>query len=357
MKSIDVSAATIEEAINDGLAKLGCSISDCKVQVLQEGAKGLFGLFGSKPATVRLTLLRSEEEEKNDFDDFSINLRDTMDAAPEAASRNNAPKKKAAAPERRTAPAPRPAEKQPAPEAVQQPEAPKPSPAPERQKNSDVLERFKNAPLPGTAAKPAEPAQTSMYVFRPAHARQHEKARPARREEPRTAEALPRKAAPEPENIVLHDPQTLEGMVQQFLLELTQKMGLSIRVDVRYDAEENHLFANIYGDALGILIGRRGETLDALQYLTSLHVNKGREGYTRVTLDTENYRAKREEALMRLANRMANRAGENRTQGCARTDEPLRRRILHSSLQNNQLYVYLFEGEEPYRHVVIVPAK
>ena len=182
MKSIDVSAATIEEAINDGLAKLGCSISDCKVQVLQEGAKGLFGLFGSKPATVRLTLLRSEEEEKNDFDDFSINLRDTMDAAPEAASRNNAPKKKAAAPERRTVPAPRPAEKQPAPEAVQQPEAPKPSPAPERQKNSDVLERFKNAPLPGTAAKPAEPAQTSMYVFRPAHARQHEKARPARRE-------------------------------------------------------------------------------------------------------------------------------------------------------------------------------
>ena len=146
MKTIDVSAATVEEAISDGLAKLGCSISDCKVQILQEGAKGLFGLFGSKPAKVRLTLV-SDEEEKTD--DFSINLREAMDSVPETRT----------APEKRPQPArqPRPAQPRKPAEAPKPVEKPvekaeeKPAEAPVEKKN-DVLERFKSAPLPGSSA-------------------------------------------------------------------------------------------------------------------------------------------------------------------------------------------------------------
>ena len=353
MKTIDVSAATVEEAISDGLAKLGCSISDCKVQILQEGAKGLFGLFGSKPAKVRLTLV-SDEEEKTD--DFSINLREAMDSVPETRT----------APEKRPQPArqPRPAQPRKPAEAPKPVEKPvekaeeKPAEAPVEKKN-DVLERFKSAPLPGSSASEPDLLKSEpTYVFRPAKPQTQRAPRPQRpaRREREDYEAPVRKAEPAPENIVMHAPDTLEGQTQQFLLELTKKMGLDVQVDVHVD-EEGHVFANIYGDALGILIGRRGETLDALQYLTSLQINKGREGYTRITLDTEHYRAKREEALTRLAGRMANRAVKTGRKVALEPMNPYERRILHASLQGNANVTTHSEGEEPYRHVVIVPNK
>lgn len=109
-------------------------------------------------------------------------------------------------------------------------------------------------------------------------------------------------------------------------------MGVEVDVAVGTDKDGN-VYANMTGDTLGILIGRRGETLDALQYLTSLKVNRGQEGYTRVTLDTENYRAKREEALARLANRMANRAIKTGRKVSLEPMNPYERRILHSALQ------------------------
>ena len=104
---------------------------------------------------------------------------------------------------------------------------------------------------------------------------------------------------------------------------------------------------------MGILIGRRGETLDALQYLTSLRVNRGQSNYTRVTLDTEGYRAKREEALVRLANRMANRAQKTGRKVSLEPINPYERRILHSALQDHPTVTTQSEGEEPNRHVVI----
>ena len=139
---------------------------------------------------------------------------------------------------------------------------------------------------------------------------------------------------PAPAHIQTHAPDTLEGIAQRFLLDVTQRMGVGVQVDVHI-SEDGHLYATMYGDTLGILIGRRGETLDALQYLTSLQVNRGREEYTRVTLDTENYRAKREEALSRLAARMANRAVKTGRRVSLEPMNPYERRILHASLQNN----------------------
>ena len=151
-------------------------------------------------------------------------------------------------------------------------------------------------------------------------------------------------------------PDSAAGKAQSFLKELTHLMGVEVDVAVGNDAEGN-VFVKMTGDTLGILIGRRGETLDALQYLTSLKINRGQESYTRVTLDTENYRAKREDTLVRLANRMANRAVKTGRKVSLEPMNPYERRIIHSALQGNEAVDTHSEGEEPNRHVVITLRK
>ena len=173
--------------------------------------------------------------------------------------------------------------------------------------------------------------------------------------EKKTSEKKAEKKPAEPKVIVpaeQADRATAAGKAQEFLQELTKLMGVNVSVAVATD-DEGNVKVNMEGDTLGILIGRRGETLDALQYLTSLQVNKGQNDYTRVTLDTENYRAKREEALIRLANRMANRAQKTGRKVAMEPMNPYERRILHSALQNNPNVSTHSEGEEPNRHVVI----
>ncbi len=148
------------------------------------------------------------------------------------------------------------------------------------------------------------------------------------------------------------DKEAPEGRAFTFLTDVTRLMGVEVTINARRD-EEGNVRVDMFGDTLGILIGRRGETLDALQYLTSLYVNKGGDDYIRVTLDTENYRAKREEALRRLANRMANRAIKTGRKVVMEPMNPYERRILHSALQQNDAVTTHSEGEEPNRHVVI----
>ena len=154
---------------------------------------------------------------------------------------------------------------------------------------------------------------------------------------------------------VLHAEDTPAGKAQRFLMEVTSLMNVKVDVYVD-DTREDGLYIHMIGDTLGILIGRRGETLDALQYLTSLQVNKGREGYIRVTLDTENYRAKREDSLRRLAQRMANRATKTGRKVVLEPMNPYERRVLHTALQNHPGVTTHSEGEEPNRRVVIMLA-
>ena len=147
-------------------------------------------------------------------------------------------------------------------------------------------------------------------------------------------------------------PGSAEEKARTFLADVTRLMGVEVTINVHRD-DEGNVRVDMFGDTLGILIGRRGETLDALQYLTSLYVNRGQEEYTRVTLDTENYRTKREEALRRLANRMANRCVKTGRKVVMEPMNPYERRILHSALQQNDAVFKHSEGEEPNRHVVI----
>jgi len=116
---------------------------------------------------------------------------------------------------------------------------------------------------------------------------------------------------------------------------------------------EDTISLKIEGDDIGIIIGRRGETLDALQYLTSLVVNRSKEGYKRIVIDVENYRKKREEILIRLANRLADRVIKYKKNITLEPMNPYERRVIHSCLQNHKYVETYSVGEEPNRKVII----
>jgi len=143
----------------------------------------------------------------------------------------------------------------------------------------------------------------------------------------------------------------------QFLKELLEKMG--IEATVLACQTEDGLRLRIDSNSMGILIGRRGETLDALQYITSLVVNRNRkqDGYLRVTLDTEDYRSKREDTLRRLARKQASRVKASGRPVALEPMNPYERRVLHASLQNNPYVTTHSEGEGPNRRVIIEPKR
>ena len=134
-------------------------------------------------------------------------------------------------------------------------------------------------------------------------------------------------------------------------------MNLEVSITAAYNEEEQELSLNLEGDDMGILIGKRGQTLDSLQYLVSLIVNKGTEGYLRVKLDTENYRERRKETLETLAKNIAYKVKRTRRPVSLEPMNPYERRIIHAAVQNDKYVTTRSEGEEPFRHVVIALKK
>ena len=347
MRSYEATAKTTEEAIEAGLEALGVSISDVVVDIIDEGSKGLFGLFGSRQAKVRLTVKEQEDDPLADL------LKD---------------EKPARKPERKPAQPKAEKKAEPKPEKKEKPEAPKQEKKAEKKAEPKTEAPKAEADEAKTEEKKAEKKLEEKKERKPRQPRK--KAPKAEGEKSEKAEKteekkpLPPKAPAKPieKPVVTMIPNeevtadSAAGKAQSFLKELTHLMGVDVTVDVGNDTEGN-VFVKMTGDTLGILIGRRGETLDALQYLTSLKVNRGQEGYTRVTLDTENYRAKREDTLVRLANRMANRAVKTGRKVSLEPMNPYERRIIHSALQANEAVDTHSEGDEPNRHVVITLRK
>ncbi|WP_349672301.1 RNA-binding cell elongation regulator Jag/EloR [Lacrimispora sp.] len=147
--------------------------------------------------------------------------------------------------------------------------------------------------------------------------------------------------------------ETLEDMAMTFLSDVFGAMNLGVSMEAAFDQGERELSINMSGDDMGILIGKRGQTLDSLQYLVSLVVNKESEDYIRVKLDTENYRERRKETLETLAKNIAYKVKRTRRPVSLEPMNPYERRIIHSALQNDKFVVTRSDGEEPFRHVVI----
>ena len=138
---------------------------------------------------------------------------------------------------------------------------------------------------------------------------------------------------------------------KEFLLKLLELMGMEAAVEV--NEKVDCVSIKIKGTGMGLLIGYRGETLDAIQYLVSLYINKGAKEYKRVIIDTENYRAKREETLRKLAKRLAHKVAKTKKRIVLEPMNPYERRIIHSTLQNDRFVKTYSEGEEPFRKVII----
>lgn len=144
-----------------------------------------------------------------------------------------------------------------------------------------------------------------------------------------------------------------EDVARDFLSSVFDKMNIDVNLEMLFNDEENVLSINMSGDHMGLLIGKRGQTLDSLQYLTSLVINKGHEDYIRVKLDTEDYRHRRKETLENLARNVAYKAKRSHRAQSLEPMNPYERRIIHYALQDDEDVTTYSEGEEPYRHVVI----
>ena len=166
---------------------------------------------------------------------------------------------------------------------------------------------------------------------------------------------------PKPDRVVL--PKTEEEVAEMkekartFLENIFRCMGINVELTMEYDQKEGCLGCTFSGDEMGILIGKRGQTLDSLQYLTSLVINKNKNDYTRVKLDTEDYRARRADTLENLSRNIAYKVKRTRRPVALEPMNQYERRIIHSSLQGNRYVETYSEGEEPYRHVVVAPKR
>ena len=152
---------------------------------------------------------------------------------------------------------------------------------------------------------------------------------------------------------IIEEKLSVEDQAKKFLQDVFQAMNMVVVIDAKFDETENALDVELSGDEMGVLIGKRGQTLDSLQYLVSLVVNKKSENYVRVKLDTENYRERRKETLETLAKNIAYKVKRTKRSVSLEPMNPYERRIIHAALQNDKYVTTRSEGEDPFRHVII----
>lgn len=146
--------------------------------------------------------------------------------------------------------------------------------------------------------------------------------------------------------------EEVERRITTFLGDMFKAMNLEVKIDVKFD-DPDCVNVELSGPNMGVLIGKRGQTLDSIQYLTSLVVNKGKDKYVRIKVDTEDYRNRRKETLESLAKNIAYKVKRSRKPVSLEPMNPYERRIIHSTLQNDKFVSTRSEGEEPFRHVVV----
>ena len=301
---IQFSAKTKSEAITKACIELGVSSDQLEIQVISEGSNGFFGI-GSKPAVIKVRKIEpvSEEEEMKEIVE-TVKLDSFKEEAPVQ--------------EEKKTEAIKPVKKEiKEPKAVsEKPRQPKP-----------VKER---------AAKEKQPRE-----FR----------------EPKEKQVREKTTKPVKPVEILTDPEEIkevENRAKVFLRDVFASMNLGeVEITSEYNTTDGSLEVDFEGEDMGILISKRGQSLDSLQYLTSLVVNKGKSNYIRVKLDTEDYRKRRKETLENLARGIAYKVRKTRKPVILEPMNPYERRIIHSALQGNKFVETVSEGEEPYRHVVV----
>ena len=303
MEFREITAKTVDEAITKACLEFGISSDNLEIEVVREGTSGFFGI-GSKPAIIRVRR-KAEEEEFNILEEL---------------------KKEAVRKEPKKEPC-KDIKKEPKKEPKK--EVKKDAPKPPKKENN----------------KPAEKEVVKEAVKEPAV-----------KEAPVKKETKQEVKKEEKKPVVRTDEQVaaMKKDAEKFLAGVFKAMELPVDIQIVYDKENDSLDINFDGEDMGILIGKRGQTLDSLQYLTSLVVNKEQENYVRVKLDTEDYRSRRKDTLENLARNIAFKVRKTRKAVVLEPMNPYERRIIHSALQGNKYVETYSEGNEPYRHVVVV---
>ena len=287
--SIRVSAKTLDDAITEALIQLGVTSDRLEYEVIEKGSAGFLGI-GMKQAVIEAW----KKEEKEPEIEVSIKEDLSFKKIEEEL------------------------------EETERKEQEKPV-----HKKKDNREKKQPAKEKKEAPKKEEPAK----------------------EEEKPEEAVEETPVKEKQELAKVEEQTIKA-VEQFISDTLKAMDMEVEITSSID-EDGALCIDMKGDHMGILIGKRGQTLDALQYLANRVANKHQDGYVRVKLDTENYRARREETLKHLAKNIAHKVKRNRRPVVLEPMNPYERRIIHSALQSDPYVTTHSEGEEPYRKVVV----
>lgn len=322
MDFIRVTAKTVDEAITEATIQLETSSDNIEYHVIEKGSTGFFGI-GSKPAVIEA---RKKEESSIDME-FEELKNDPMKL------NVSEPKAREQKPREERKKQPRPAKQ------------PKPAKAPVKEA---AKEHGKDMPKPVKTAAPAK-SEPKPPVKEPVKA----PIKPPVKEQTKVPDKEPVKEA------VKKAPANKEEVIARvnaFLGDTFRAMGIEVKVNAVFEGDDT-LNIDLSGPEMGILIGKRGRTLDSMQYLTSLVANKGNYAYIRVKLDTEDYRRRRKETLENLAYNIAVKVKRTKKTVFLEPMNPYERRIIHSALQNNPYVSTHSEGEEPYRKVVVTLKK
>ena len=328
MDSIRVEAKTVADAVTEASIQLGTSSDNIEYTVISEGSRGFFGIGGKKAVI--------DAKKKFTDDDLMKEVFGSSDK-PEKAKRE--PKKEIRKEEVR------------------------------KETKNDFKKDFKKEFMkdvrtetpqkkeaaPEMAAEPKKEARREPKKEITREKREFRENSKEKKPEAETASA-PEQAETEPKTPrVPADPEEAKRRAVDFLKEMFRVMEMN--VEIRAEFAEDTLSVEIEGEDMGLLIGKRGQTLDSLQYLTSLVVNKGKASYVRVKLDTEDYRSRRKATLENLAKNIAMKVKKTRRPVFLEPMNPYERRIIHSALQNDPYVTTHSEGDEPNRRVVVTPKK
>ena len=293
MEYKEISAKTVSDAITQACIELGVTSDNLEIEVVSEGSKGFLGI-GNKPAVIRYR----EKEKEETVEEVKETKKEE-----EVKEASFAPKK-----ERK-----------------------------ERTRGADNTEKKEN--------RERRPEKRRKERQNP---EKKEVSKEVKKEKAKKEEPVERT----PEEI-----DVIKEAAEEFLAKVFDAMKIPVSMKSEYAASGNCVEIELSGDDMGVLIGKRGQTLDSLQYLTSLAVNRKVKEYVRVKIDTEDYRRRRKETLENLAKNIASKVKKTRKPVVLEPMNPYERRIIHSTLQPNNYVETYSEGNEPYRHVVVVPKK
>ena len=398
-------AKTVDDAITQACMEYSVTSDKLDYEVVQEASSGFFGFFGGKEAIIKARVRTQQEfaaeaaaiEKAEKKDALLTQAPGTLPKEKRVEKKENRKpeKKQEKKPEKKFDKKPeKKAEKKAEVKAEEKSEAKNEVKSAPKQEETSVSEeknsagRFVSADeIEKRAAAAAAKAEAEGYTEKEERT---EKKKNSRRDSKRdgrnnrrdrgrkndkrddrrkksaqtfvTVEEKPHKPSlPKPEREVL--PKTEEevaeimNLARTFLEDVFRCMDTKVEITMEYNQKEGCLGCTFAGEEMGILIGKRGQTLDSLQYLTSLVINKNKSDYTRVKLDTEDYRARRADTLENLSRNIAYKVKRSRKAVALEPMNPYERRIIHSALQNNKFVETYSEGEEPYRHVVVAPKR